>query len=76
MQRFEAALDDDFNTPEALAVLQGVARELNAARAAGRCGTASRRSQPSCGGSVRCSDCLAWRRRSGSGAAPVAALGR
>jgi cysteinyl-tRNA synthetase len=33
-QRFEDALDDDFNTPEALAVLQGVARELNAARAA------------------------------------------
>lgn len=27
-------MDDDFNTPEALAVLQGVARELNAARAA------------------------------------------
>jgi cysteinyl-tRNA synthetase len=33
--RFDAALDDDFNTPDALAVLQGVARELNAARAAG-----------------------------------------
>jgi cysteinyl-tRNA synthetase len=33
--RFEAALDDDFNTPDALAVLQGMARELNAARAAG-----------------------------------------
>ncbi|HEX2790556.1 MAG TPA: cysteine--tRNA ligase [Steroidobacteraceae bacterium] len=32
--RFEAALDDDFNTPDALAVLQGIARELNAARAA------------------------------------------
>jgi cysteinyl-tRNA synthetase len=32
--RFEAALDDDFNTPEALAALQGLARELNAARAA------------------------------------------
>ncbi|HEY6452492.1 MAG TPA: cysteine--tRNA ligase [Steroidobacteraceae bacterium] len=31
--RFESALDDDFNTPEALAVLQGMARELNAARA-------------------------------------------
>jgi cysteinyl-tRNA synthetase len=33
--RFEAALDDDFNTPDALAVLQGIARDLNAARAAG-----------------------------------------
>jgi cysteinyl-tRNA synthetase len=31
--RFEAALDDDFNTPEALAVLQGLAHDLNAARA-------------------------------------------
>ena len=35
-QRFEAALDDDFNTPEALAVLQDLARELNSARGAGR----------------------------------------
>jgi len=34
-RRFEAALDDDFNTPEALAALQGIARELNAARARG-----------------------------------------
>ncbi len=34
-ERFEAALDDDFNTPEAFAVLQGMARELNAARAQG-----------------------------------------
>ncbi|HVC01795.1 MAG TPA: cysteine--tRNA ligase [Steroidobacteraceae bacterium] len=34
--RFGEAMDDDFNTPEALAVLQGVARELNSAKAAGR----------------------------------------
>jgi len=34
--RFEAAMDDDFNTPDALAVMQGVARELNTAKAAGR----------------------------------------
>jgi cysteinyl-tRNA synthetase len=33
-ERFRAALDDDFNTPGALAVLQGVARELNTAKAA------------------------------------------
>ena len=33
--RFEAVLDDDFNTPEAFAVLQELARELNSARAAG-----------------------------------------
>src|SRR6266851_3671041 len=32
---FRAAMDDDFNTPEALAVMQGVARELNQAKAAG-----------------------------------------
>jgi cysteinyl-tRNA synthetase len=34
-ERFSAALDDDFNTPEALAAMQGLARELNAARAQG-----------------------------------------
>jgi cysteinyl-tRNA synthetase len=32
---FHEAMDDDFNTPEAIAVLQGLARELNTARAAG-----------------------------------------
>jgi cysteinyl-tRNA synthetase len=35
MARFRAAMDDDFNTPEALAALQGVARELNQAKASG-----------------------------------------
>jgi cysteinyl-tRNA synthetase len=34
--RFDAAMDDDFNTPDALAVMQGVARDLNSAKAAGR----------------------------------------
>jgi cysteinyl-tRNA synthetase len=34
-EQFEAALDHDFNTPEALAALQGLARELNSRRAAG-----------------------------------------
>jgi cysteinyl-tRNA synthetase len=34
--RFREAMDDDFNTPEALAVMQGVARELNQAKAAGQ----------------------------------------
>jgi cysteinyl-tRNA synthetase len=33
--RFNAALDDDFNTPDAMAVIQGVARELNSAKAGG-----------------------------------------
>jgi cysteinyl-tRNA synthetase len=32
---FREAMDDDFNTPEAIAVLQGLARELNSAKAAG-----------------------------------------
>jgi cysteinyl-tRNA synthetase len=40
-ERFEAALDDDFNTPEAFAVLQGMARELNAARARGHAALAA-----------------------------------
>jgi cysteinyl-tRNA synthetase len=34
VERFRAAMDDDFNTPEALAVMQGVARNLNLAKAA------------------------------------------
>jgi cysteinyl-tRNA synthetase len=34
--RFRAAMEDDFNTPEAIAVLQTLAREINSARAAGR----------------------------------------
>src|ERR1700733_8560833 len=35
LAKFLAAMDDDFNTPEALAAMQGVARELNQAKAAG-----------------------------------------
>jgi cysteinyl-tRNA synthetase len=35
LAEFRAAMDDDFNTPDALAVLQGTARELNQAKAAG-----------------------------------------
>jgi len=35
MTDFHAAMDDDFNTPDAFAVMQGVARELNSAKAAG-----------------------------------------
>jgi cysteinyl-tRNA synthetase len=35
LARFREAMDDDFNTPEALAVMQGVARELNQAKASG-----------------------------------------
>lgn len=38
---FAAAMDDDFNTPEAMAALQTLARELNTARAAGDLATAT-----------------------------------
>ena len=34
-ERFEAAMDDDFNTPVAVAELQTLAREINTAKAAG-----------------------------------------
>src|SRR5579871_3113318 len=40
--RFRAAMDDDFNTPEALAVMAGVARDLNLAKAGDRGGAADR----------------------------------
>jgi cysteinyl-tRNA synthetase len=33
--KFEAAMDDDFNTPDAMAVVQRMARDLNTAKAAG-----------------------------------------
>ena len=39
--RFTEAMNDDFNTPEALAALQSLARELNVARAAGDVRTAA-----------------------------------
>jgi cysteinyl-tRNA synthetase len=39
-ERFRAAMNDDFNTPEAFAVLQSVARELNTAKSRGREGEA------------------------------------
>ena len=38
--KFHAAMDDDFNTPDALAVMQGVARDLNQAKATGNTGAA------------------------------------
>jgi len=38
---FRESMDDDFNTPEALAVLQGMTREVNAARDAGNLGLAA-----------------------------------
>jgi cysteinyl-tRNA synthetase len=41
VERFRAAMDDDFNTPEALAVMQGVARTLNLAKAAENVSAAS-----------------------------------
>jgi cysteinyl-tRNA synthetase len=41
LERFRAAMDDDFNTPDAFAVMQGVARNLNLAKAAGNVPEAS-----------------------------------
>ena len=35
LARFREAMDDDFNTPEAIAVIQSLARELNAVKARG-----------------------------------------
>jgi len=40
-QAFHAAMDDDFNTPEAVAVLQSLASEINRARDAGDLGRAT-----------------------------------
>ena len=40
--RFVAAMDEDFNTPVAVAELQSLAREINTAKAAGDLGRASR----------------------------------
>ena len=41
--RFNEAMDDDFNTPVAVAELQSLARELNTAKAAGQAGVAAAR---------------------------------
>jgi cysteinyl-tRNA synthetase len=35
-ERFRDVMDDDFNTPEAIAVLQNMTREINSAKAAGQ----------------------------------------
>jgi cysteinyl-tRNA synthetase len=40
-RRFEAAMDDDFNTPDAIASLQTLATEVNRAKGAGDTATAS-----------------------------------
>jgi len=40
-RQFEAAMDDDFNTPEAIAALQGLASEINRAKSANDWGKAS-----------------------------------
>jgi cysteinyl-tRNA synthetase len=40
--RFHEVMDDDFNTPEALAVFQTMARDINIAKAAGKADKASR----------------------------------
>jgi cysteinyl-tRNA synthetase len=42
-RRFDEAMDDDFNTPVAIAELQTLAREVNTAKAAGEAGAAAAR---------------------------------
>ena len=42
MAKFRSAMDDDFNTPQALAAMQGVARELNQFKADGDSGCVAR----------------------------------
>jgi cysteinyl-tRNA synthetase len=44
-QRFHAAMDDDFNTPEAIAVLQSLAGEINRHRVAGELPEATARAR-------------------------------
>jgi cysteinyl-tRNA synthetase len=39
--RFREVMDDDFNTPEAIAVLQNTTREINSAKAAGKAAKAA-----------------------------------
>ena len=39
--QFQSVMDDDFNTPEAIAVLQNLTRELNSAKASGAQGRAA-----------------------------------
>jgi cysteinyl-tRNA synthetase len=39
--RFREVMDDDFNTPEAIAVLQNATREINSAKAAGKAAKAA-----------------------------------
>jgi cysteinyl-tRNA synthetase len=41
LAEFRRAMDDDFNTPEALAAMQGAARELNQAKASANTATAA-----------------------------------
>ena len=53
-EAFRAAMDDDFNTPEAVAVLQTMTRDLNVAKREGKASPPVR-SRPSCGRWPGCS---------------------
>ena len=50
-------MDDDFNTPEAIAVLQNMLREMNSAKRRGRCAARGGSSPRSCGRWRRCWVC-------------------
>jgi cysteinyl-tRNA synthetase len=75
--RFTDAMDDDFNTPEALAVVQTLTREVNSARASGDSGRATALAAELRGlgavlGLLRI-DTNDWFRRTSRGTAPLAA---
>ena len=58
VERFDAALDDDLATPEAVAALFGLARDLNQAVDAGAPRGRAERAPPTC--SSTASTCSAW----------------
>ena len=65
-REFAAAMDDDFNTPGAIAALQSAARALNVAKAGGRPRTGARARGGDPPARRRSSGCSSARRRHGS----------
>ena len=75
--QFDAAMDDDFNTPEALAALQTLATEINRAKSANAPGKRRDAGRGAASSSARCSASCSCSRRSscGSRATPSAQPG-
>ena len=75
-REFHAAMDDDFNTPEAIAVLQGLARELNTrARRTARASNGQAARPANCARSAACSACSEDPASSCAARHPVSAAG-